>query len=120
MLKPDHITINVKDMKKSEVFYGEILGLRKLDIVDMGDHRLHYYELSEGLLLELIEYDDDLGELHPNVKTRGIYWAVMMWMLCIKSLRTGVSGSSLHRMMFQSFAFAIYWLRILMGSSLNL
>ena len=73
MLKPDHITINIKDMKKSEVFYGEILGLRKLDIVDMGDHRLHYYELSEGLLLELIEYDDDLGELHPNVKTRGIY-----------------------------------------------
>ncbi len=73
MLKPDHITINVKDMKKSEEFYGDILGLKKLEIVDMGDHRLHYYELSGELMLELIEYDEDHGELHPDVKTRGIY-----------------------------------------------
>ena len=72
MLKPDHITINVKDMKKSEEFYGDILGLKKLDIVDMGDHRLHYFELSGDLMLELIEYDEDHGELHPDVKTRGI------------------------------------------------
>ena len=73
MLKPDHITINVMDMDKSEEFYGDILGLKRLDTVDMGDHRLHYFVLSEGLLLELIEYDGDFGELHPNVKTRGIY-----------------------------------------------
>ncbi len=72
-LKPDHITINVKNMEKSEEFYGDILGLKRLDIVDMGDHRLHYFELAENLMLELIEYDDDHGELHPDVKTRGIY-----------------------------------------------
>lgn len=73
MLKPDHITINAKDMPKSEEFYGEILGLKRLDSVDMGDHTLHYYELPGGLLLELIEYDDDHGELHPHVKTRGMF-----------------------------------------------
>ena len=73
MLKPDHITINVKDIEKSEEFYGEILGLKKLNTVDMGDHRLHYYGLADDLLLELIEYDEDFGELHPHVKTRGIY-----------------------------------------------
>lgn len=73
MIRPDHITINVRDMKKSEEFYGDVLGLKKLEIVDMGDHRLHYFELSEDLKLELIEYDEDHGELHPDVKTRGIY-----------------------------------------------
>ncbi len=73
MLKPDHITINVTDLKKSQEFYGKILGLKELESVDMGDHRLYYYELTEGLKLELIEYDEDFGELHPHVKTRGIY-----------------------------------------------
>ncbi|MCR5303370.1 MAG: VOC family protein [Lachnospiraceae bacterium] len=72
-IAPDHITINVKDMKKSEDFYGRILGFRQLDTVDMGDHELHYFALEGGLLLELIEYTDDFGEMHPNVKTRGIY-----------------------------------------------
>ncbi len=73
MLKPDHITINVRDIKKSKEFYGEILGLKQLETVDMGDHKLHYYELTKELMLELIEYDDDFGEAHPHVKTRGIY-----------------------------------------------
>ncbi|MCR5486208.1 MAG: VOC family protein [Lachnospiraceae bacterium] len=73
MLKPNHITINVRDIEKSIDFYGRILGLKRLESVDMGDHMLHYYELSDGLRLELIEYEDDFGELKPNVKTRGIY-----------------------------------------------
>ncbi|MCR5789133.1 MAG: VOC family protein [Lachnospiraceae bacterium] len=73
MLKPDHITINVRDIEKSIDFYGRILGLKRLESVDMGDHTLYYFELSEGLSLELIEYEDDLGELKPDVKTRGIY-----------------------------------------------
>ena len=73
MLRPDHITINVKDIKKSKEFYGDILGLKTLDTVDMGDHRLYYYELADNLMLELIEYDEDKGELNPDVKTRGIY-----------------------------------------------
>lgn len=73
MMKPDHISINVKDLDKSREFYGEILGLRSLGTVDMGDHRLYYYALSDDLMLELIDYDDDHGQLHPDVKTGGIY-----------------------------------------------
>ncbi|MCR5774032.1 MAG: VOC family protein [Lachnospiraceae bacterium] len=72
-LRPDHITINVTDLKKSLEFYGDILGLKQLETVDMGDHRLYYFELTESLMLELIEYDDDFGEIHPAVKTRGMY-----------------------------------------------
>ncbi|MCR5107910.1 MAG: VOC family protein [Lachnospiraceae bacterium] len=70
---PDHITINVRDMEKSEDFYGRILGLEKLEDVDMGDHQLHYFRLEGDIMLELIHYDDDFGELHPHVKTRGLY-----------------------------------------------
>ena len=73
MLKPNHITINVINMEKSLDFYGRILGLKQLETVDMGDHTLYYFALSDGLSLELIEYRDDFGELRPNVKTRGIY-----------------------------------------------
>ncbi len=73
MLKPDHITINVTDLDKSRDFYGRILGLEELESVDMGDHRLYYYALTDSLLLELIVYDDDFGTAHPNVKTKGIF-----------------------------------------------
>ena len=72
-MQPDHITINVTDMKKSEDFYGRVLGLKQLETVDMGDHELHYFELAGDLLLELISYTDDFGKLHPHVKTQGIY-----------------------------------------------
>lgn len=71
-MKLDHVTINVTDMKKSEWFYGEVLGLEKLDNVDMGDHELHYFSLGNGGLLELIQYHEDTGEAHLPVKTRGI------------------------------------------------
>ena len=72
-MKFDHITINVTDMKKSEDFYGRILGLKQLETVDMGDHELHYFDMGNGLLLELISYSDDFGELHPHEKTRGLF-----------------------------------------------
>ncbi len=72
-MKADHITINVVDMEKSENFYGNILGLKKLNIVDMGDHELHYYEIEGGPRIELISYTDDFGELHPDSKTAGLF-----------------------------------------------
>lgn len=72
-IKPDHITINVTDLERSLKFYGDILGLENKGTVDMGDHRLYYFALSDELLLELIEYDEDKGGLHPDVKTRGIF-----------------------------------------------
>ena len=72
-MKADHITINVTDMKKSEDFYGKVLGLKQLDTVDMGDHELHYFQIPEGPRVELISYSDDFGEMHPNSKTAGIF-----------------------------------------------
>ena len=72
-MKADHITINVTDMKKSEDFYGRILGLKQLESVDMGDHELHYFEAENGTKVELISYTDDFGELHPHSKTKGLF-----------------------------------------------
>lgn len=53
----DHITINCCDLSDSFIFYGEVLGLERLNDVDMGDHVLHYYQLP-GARLELIEYNE--------------------------------------------------------------
>ena len=72
-MKADHITINVTDMKKSEDFYGRILGLKQLESVDMGDHELHYFEAENGTKVELISYTGDFGELHPHSKTKGLF-----------------------------------------------
>lgn len=72
-MKLDHFTINVTDMKAAEDFYGGLLGLPKLEPVDMGDHRIHYFDLGDGVKLELIEYDVPDGREHPAVKTEGIY-----------------------------------------------
>lgn len=72
MLKPDHFTINVTDLEASLKFYGETLGLKQLPTVDMGDHELYYFDLGPAML-ELINYKDEQPELHPAVKTRGIY-----------------------------------------------
>lgn len=51
-----HITINVKDLTQTHQFYGELLGLTRLEDIDMGDHMLSYYALPGGARLELIRY----------------------------------------------------------------
>ncbi|OPX42785.1 metallothiol transferase FosB [Ruminiclostridium hungatei] len=53
----DHITINCSDINGSFRFYEEVLNLKRLGDVDMGDHILHYYQLSD-IKLELIEYKE--------------------------------------------------------------
>ncbi|MEE0955722.1 MAG: VOC family protein [Eubacterium sp.] len=72
-MKLDHFTINVTDLEASRKFYGEVLGLEALPTVDMGDHELWYFSLGGGAMLELILYKDRQPELHPAVKTKGIY-----------------------------------------------
>ena len=72
-MKADHITINVTYMKRSEDFYGRILGLKQLDTVDMGDHELHYFEIPGGPRIELISYTDDFSEMHPDSRTAGLF-----------------------------------------------
>ena len=53
----DHITVNVKDLDRSKAFYGDVLGLKEAGSVQMGDHTLTYYELPQGVRLELIDYE---------------------------------------------------------------
>lgn len=74
MLKAiNHITVNMTDKEKSFQFYGEILGLKKLNDVDMGDHCLYYYELPGDCRLELIEYKFK-SSLRSGAHTdRGVY-----------------------------------------------
>jgi Glyoxalase/Bleomycin resistance protein/Dioxygenase superfamily. len=52
----DHVTINIKNLDKTIFFYGAILGLERLPDVDMGDHILRYYKISDYEKLELTEY----------------------------------------------------------------
>jgi lactoylglutathione lyase len=52
----NHITINVKDIDASMAFYGDIMGLERLNTIDMGDHALSYMKLPGGARLEFITY----------------------------------------------------------------
>lgn len=74
MLKAiDHITVNMTDKEKSFWFYGGLLGLTKLNDIDMGDHFLYYFELPGGCRLELIEYECE-NPVRPGSHTdRGVY-----------------------------------------------
>lgn len=53
----DHITINMIKVDESFAFYEDVFGLEKGEVIDMGDHVLHYYKLP-GAKLELIEYKE--------------------------------------------------------------
>ena len=68
----DHITINCRDADASFKFYEQVLGLKKLSEVDLGDHVLHYYELP-GTRLELIVYTDEQKIIESGNTDTGIY-----------------------------------------------
>jgi catechol 2,3-dioxygenase-like lactoylglutathione lyase family enzyme len=69
----DHVTINVVSMEESIYFYETILGLIKLNSVDMGDHTLQYFRLNNHTMLELIQYHYDTGKEMLSIDTRGMY-----------------------------------------------
>ncbi len=52
----NHITINMTDIEKSLDFYGRVMGLEKLNEINMGDHYIRYFALPGGAKLELLEY----------------------------------------------------------------
>lgn len=52
----DHVTINIIDIGKTKYFYHELLGLEELSSIDMGDHLLRYFKISDTEKLELTEY----------------------------------------------------------------
>lgn len=69
----DHIAINVISMEESILFYEKLLGQKKEEAIDMGDHVLQYFQLNGIFRLELIwyRYDTETAELPVNAK--GIY-----------------------------------------------
>ena len=69
----DHVTINVVSMEESIYFYETVLGLIKLNSVDMGDHTLQYFKLNNYTMLELIQYHYETAKESLPVDTKGIY-----------------------------------------------
>ncbi len=69
----NHITVNVKDLEKSKAFYQDVLGLKEAGFIQMEDHTLTYFELPQGVRLELIDYEN--RETAPDVRETdiGIY-----------------------------------------------
>ena len=68
----DHITINCTDTERAFRFYEKILGLARLETVDLGDHVLYYYALP-GLKLELIGYKTPQKQWETSNTDLGIY-----------------------------------------------
>ncbi len=68
----DHITINCCDIKQSKEFYENVLSLKCTDVIDMGDHVLHLYQMP-GVKLELIEYKNEQKRVKASNTDVGVY-----------------------------------------------
>jgi len=69
----DHITINVKDLDASLSFYRDVLGLERMNTIDMGDHVLDYMGLPDGLRLEFISYKFSTGKPKIEATDAGLF-----------------------------------------------
>lgn len=69
----DHITVNVKNLAESCSFYRDILGLEESGFIDMGDHTLTYFQLPQGVRLELIDYEKKAAAEGIQETDTGIY-----------------------------------------------
>jgi len=69
----DHVTIIVKDLEKTLWFYGELLGFKQLQTIDLGDHILRYFQLPGGVKLELNEYLYPTRDSVSELKDKGTY-----------------------------------------------
>ena len=52
----EHVSINVKDIRKSLEFYSRILGFKQQQTIDCGDFDITYFALPSGQRLELFDY----------------------------------------------------------------
>ena len=68
----DHITINLLKVEESIRFYEDVIGLSKIEDLDMGDHILHLYQLP-GAKLELIEYKEEQKMVQTGNTDIGVY-----------------------------------------------
>ena len=73
ILSIDHITINVSDLEKTKAFYSDILKLKEAGFLDMGDHTLTYFQLTENCRLELIHYLTEVKTAHVSETDLNIY-----------------------------------------------
>jgi lactoylglutathione lyase len=73
VLSINHITINCTDKEAAFRFYEEILGLKRIEDVDMGDHVLYYYSLFGDIRLELIGYKGAQKKWETGNTDLGIY-----------------------------------------------
>ncbi|MDD3660567.1 MAG: VOC family protein [Lachnospiraceae bacterium] len=69
----DHFTINVISMEQSIRFYEDVLGLTKMEQIDMGDHGIQYFKLGSVNMLELIQYKYETDSLIADSDFRGMY-----------------------------------------------
>lgn len=69
----DHVTVNVKDLEKSREFYSDVLKLKEAGFIHMGDHTLTYYDLPQGVRLELIDYKEKAVPDKIKETDAGIY-----------------------------------------------
>lgn len=72
VLAVDHITINCCNIKETFDFYENVLGLNRIDTIDLGDHVLHLYQLP-GAKLELIEYKNEQKLVKASNTNVGVY-----------------------------------------------
>ena len=72
LLSIDHITINLLKIEESIRFYEDVIGLSKIEDIDMGDHILHLYQLP-GAKLELIEYKGEQKIVQTGNTDIGVY-----------------------------------------------
>lgn len=79
----DHITINCCNIKAAFKFYEDVLNLKYIDKVDMGDHILHYYQMP-NVKLELIEYKNPQRNLLTTNTDTGIY---RHFAICVDNLQ---------------------------------
>jgi catechol 2,3-dioxygenase-like lactoylglutathione lyase family enzyme len=52
----DHVSLNVKDIKASKEFYGQVLGFRQMETVPFDGFSLVYFQIPGGGRLELFDY----------------------------------------------------------------
>ena len=67
----DHITINVKNLEETLIFYRDILELPVLPPVETAIQKVYYFALPGGTRLELIHYYANTGISDGNELAQG-------------------------------------------------
>lgn len=90
----DHITINVTDMQESMDFYENVIGLQKLEMIDMGDHIIQYFKMTESTRLELIWYERKIPAQPKESEEQGLYRHMAICVENIKELEKELLGKN--------------------------